>query len=172
MKPRPDGSAMHERKRGQMASSLQRAVQAVLVRGINDPRITGIITVTSVEVAPDFSAANVMVSVLPAKYEARVLAGLKHCAAYIRRRVDETLDTARVPELHFQIDHALKRQADVFAALAKVAQERDQRGEAKTGEAGGESGAHAEPEKEKPRARGKAARSPRARGGANGDAAE
>ncbi len=135
MKPRP-GPAAHARKRGQLASSLKRAVQDVLARGISDPRLVGLITVTGVDVAADLSAATVHVSVLPEKSEARVLGGLRHSAGFIRRGVSERIDTARVPDLIFQIDKSLKRQAGVIGALARVAEERAAKGGSATVDAG------------------------------------
>ncbi|MFN0010596.1 MAG: 30S ribosome-binding factor RbfA [Phycisphaerales bacterium] len=120
--------AAHERKRGQLASSLQRAVQELLIRGINDPRLVGIITVTGVEVASDLATATVLVSVMPEKSEAKVLGGLKHSAGFIRREVGNRIDTARLPTLSFRIDRSLKRQAGIIEALSKVAAEREAKG--------------------------------------------
>lgn len=123
-----------------MASSLQRAIQDVLVRGISDPRLVGLITITGVAVAADLSAATVTVSVLPEKSEAKVLGGLRHSAAFIRREVSDRVDTARVPDLTFQIDKSLKRQAGVMGAISKAIAERERDGDGAGGGSGRKSG--------------------------------
>ena len=55
------------RRTEQLASTLHRAIQEVIGRGFQDPRISGLITVTSVKVTEDMRSATVMVSVLPAE---------------------------------------------------------------------------------------------------------
>ncbi|MGQ0628966.1 MAG: 30S ribosome-binding factor RbfA [Phycisphaerales bacterium] len=112
-------------KRDQLASSLWRALQDVITRGLNDPRVTGIITVTACDVAPDYSKADIRISVLPEKYETRVLAGLRHAAVHLRREIMGKIHVRAIPELVFEVDKAAKRQAAVMEALGKVVAERE-----------------------------------------------
>ena len=49
----------------QVASEVRRRLQDLLVRGLSDPRVRGMVSVTDVKVAPDLSEAYVKVSVLP-----------------------------------------------------------------------------------------------------------
>lgn len=110
-----------------ITAELQRAIQKVLVAGLQDPRTEGaLITVTSVSFAADEKNATVSVSVLPEKYEARVRAALDHSKGFIRREASDLVAIRTMPQLAFVIDHSLKKQAEVLAALNKVAQEREQ----------------------------------------------
>ena len=103
----------------QVASSIRRAVQSELGRGLHDPRVRGLISVTKVSVDRDLSNATVLVSVLPAKHASLTLQGLQHAAARIRARVGKAVRMRHVPSLSFQLDETIKKQAEFDAALAE-----------------------------------------------------
>lgn len=106
--------------REQVASVLQRAVQAVLSRGLNDPRVKGLITVTSVKVAPDLINATVNVSIHPEETAKTTMKGLQAAAKHIRSQMAKHVEMRRVPDLSFKLDESLKKQAEVFAALEEA----------------------------------------------------
>ncbi len=104
----------------QIAASLRRAVQAVLSRGLHDPRIRGMITVTGVQVAPDLSEAYINVSVLPEKHETLTLHGLQHAARMIRGEVGKSVNLRRLPRIIFRLDESLKQQSRIAASLREA----------------------------------------------------
>lgn len=112
-------------RKEQVASTLQRAIQQVMARGLNDPRIRGLITVTDVQVPPDLKTATVMISVLPEERQRLTLQGVQDAARHIRREVGEIVAMRQIPELHFKLDLSLKRQAEAMSAIAKAAAERE-----------------------------------------------
>lgn len=97
---------------------LQRAVQQVITRGLQDPRARGLITVTKVEVAKDLRDAAVHISVLPHEHEDLTLHALKDAAKHIRRQAGERVAMSRLPAFHFKLDSTLKKQAGVISAIA------------------------------------------------------
>ena len=101
----------------QVEALLKRAVSNVLQRKISDPRIKGLVSVTRVQVSPDLRQAGVYVSVLPAKYEPRTIAGLRSARGHIHRLVSRAMAFKRIPQLQFLRDASLKNQATVFAAI-------------------------------------------------------
>ena len=101
---------------------LQKALQEYIARGLNDPRVGGLVTVTAVRVSEDLKNADVMVSVLPEEKEELSLHGLRHASTYIRRKVGDMVALRQLPQLHFKLDRSLKKQAEVLAALAKAAE--------------------------------------------------
>lgn len=104
-----------------MASTLHRAIQQVLSRGLGDPRLDGaLVTVTAVRVSPDLREATVSVSVLPEAREPAAVFGLAAAVKHVRHEVSELVDLRRVPTLHFRADKAAKRQAGVLGQLAKI----------------------------------------------------
>lgn len=108
----------------QLASTIQRDLQTLLVRGLQDPRVKGLITLTGVRVTDDLTAAIVTVSVLPAEQQDLTMHGLRAAAGYLRRELGKTVQTRRLPALQFKLDESIKRGAEVRAALDRVRDER------------------------------------------------
>ena len=103
--------------RAQIESVLKRSVQDVFARGLSDPRISGVITVTRVEISPDGRQGTVWCSVMPSEKGPLVEKGLKHAAGRIHRELKDKLEMRRVPRLRYKIDESLKREAEVLAAI-------------------------------------------------------
>ncbi len=101
----------------QIASLIQRAVQNVIGRGLNDPRVRGLVSVTKVLVDPDISNATVFVSVLPDKHAELTMHGLEHAAGRIRRLIGRAIRLRRLPKLSFRLDDSLQRQAELEEAI-------------------------------------------------------
>jgi len=114
----------------QLGSVLHRAVQSVLERGLSDPRIRGIVTVTSVRVSPDLKAATFGVVVAPEEHEALTLHGLRSAAGHIRRRAAGLVALARLPEFRFTIDEAYKREVGTLDAIRRAVESLDDAGRA------------------------------------------
>ncbi len=112
------------RRAQQLASTLDRAVRAVLARGLQDPRVRGLVTVTGVHVGEDLREAVVSVSILPQEYEELTVHGLEGAAAHIRHEVSELVEVRKVPTLRFRLDRSLKKEAAVLAAINRAAAER------------------------------------------------
>lgn len=113
----------------QFAATLSRGVTQILSRGLSDPRLENtLLTVTGTRVTPDLKTAFIGVSVLPEKAQVRAIAALKHAAAHIRRELQNHIRAQRLPEIVFELDTSLKKQAGVLAALQQVAAEREARG--------------------------------------------
>ena len=101
----------------QIESVLLRAVQDVLVRGLNDPRVRGLVSVTRVEVTPDYADATIWCSVLPEKHADLSMKGIEHAGSWIRREVSSKVNLRRMPRLRFKLDTGLKKQAEVLGAI-------------------------------------------------------
>lgn len=108
------------RRTDQVASLIRRAVQARLSRGLNDPRVRGLISVTQVTVAPDLSEAVILVSVMPGKHAQLTLRGLKSAAAHLRGELGRTARLRHQPRLIFKLDDSLKQAAEAMAAIMQV----------------------------------------------------
>jgi ribosome-binding factor A len=111
------------RRTEQIASTLQRAVQEVLARGLADPRFGGLVTVTSVRVTPDLKTADVLISVLPEEKQDLTMHAIRHAAGHIRHEVGDLVAMRAVPTLNFRADVSLKKQAEVLRAIARASAE-------------------------------------------------
>lgn len=84
---------------------------AELVRGeLKDPRI-GMVTITGVELTPDYAYATVYFSVLPddAASVASTLAGLRRAAGFLRSQLGRRVRIHTTPELRFVHDVSIGR---------------------------------------------------------------
>ncbi|MFN9993360.1 MAG: 30S ribosome-binding factor RbfA [Phycisphaerales bacterium] len=108
----------------QTGAAIRKAVQQVIARGLQDPRVSGLITVTGVNVTGDFAQAVISVSVLPEDREELVLHGLTAGSNYIRREVGELIRTRKLPQFIFKIDRSLKKQAAVLREINRAAEEK------------------------------------------------
>lgn len=126
----------------QQESDLHRAIQAIITRGLSDPRIRGLITVTGVRLSRDGREATVLVSVLPAERQELTLHGLSSAAPHLRHALGDAIRARAVPTLHFKADTSTKKQAGVLRALERVREERESKDGAP--DTGGSSGGPSE----------------------------
>ena len=93
----------------------------VLRRDVSDPRL-GLVTVTRVDVAPDFSQALVFWSTLGTQIPPdEVQAGLDAAAAYLRGRMAPRLSLKRMPRLSFRYDASLSGGDATLDLLREIA---------------------------------------------------
>ncbi len=102
-----------------VAGELQRAIQHVLTRGLNDPRMRGLVTVTRVAVSGDLRDATAYISVMPHEHEKLTHHAIKDAARHIRREAGELVALRRMPDLHFKLDASMRKQAEIIEALAR-----------------------------------------------------
>ena len=101
-------------------STLARAIQQVISQGLHDPRASGLISVTRVDISPEMANAMVFVSIYPEERTELTMHALRHAARHIRHQAAELIDIRRMPIIEFRLDKSLKHQAEVFDALSKA----------------------------------------------------
>jgi len=101
----------------QVESLLKRTISDVIARRLSDPRITGLVSITQVDISPDFAEATVYVSILPEQYERKSLAGLQHAAGHIGSLAGKAVALRRMPRLTFKLDSSLKKQAEIHREI-------------------------------------------------------
>jgi ribosome-binding factor A len=122
----------------QVESVLTRAVQEVLSRGLNDPRVRGMVSVTGIVLSADGRDATVMISVLPAEHAKNTMHGLRHAQQHIRTEAGKRVRIRRMPRLEFKLDQSLKVEAEVLAAIDRAVETDRERADARDGAAGTE----------------------------------
>lgn len=95
-------------RRYRVADQLQREL-GDLVRGIKDPAVTGMVTISGVDVSPDLSHAKVFVTLMQCEAPADTVAGLNRAAGFLRGRLGRRLRLRGVPRLVFEYDATLDR---------------------------------------------------------------
>lgn len=102
-----------------VADQIQRDL-AELIRELKDPRI-GMLTISAVEVSPDYAHAQVWFSLLvgdPAECEA----ALNEAAGFLRNGLFKRLAIHTVPTLHFHFDRTTERAAELNDLIRRANQ--------------------------------------------------
>jgi len=100
-------------KRGQgrpqkLGDLIQRELSELLQRELRDPRV-GMITITGVDVSPDFSHAKVFFTTLSQEHIAEAKEGLKRAAGFLRSQLARRIKLYTTPELRFEYDESVER---------------------------------------------------------------
>jgi len=91
-----------------VADQIQRELSDILRSELKDPRV-GMITLTGVEVSPDFAHAKVFfTSLAEAAQRDEVRAGLKRAGGFLRTMIGARLKIHNTPELHFVYDESVE----------------------------------------------------------------
>jgi len=113
---------MPQTHRIQKVNELIRAeISQLLQRETKDPRLSGYISINSVETAPDLRHAKVFVScVCEEEQKKNILAALHSAAGFFRSELARHLKMRTVPELHFIWDESIEHGSNLIAYMDKV----------------------------------------------------
>jgi ribosome-binding factor A len=102
-------------------SLIRQELSELLRREIKDPRLSGMISITAVETAPDLKYAKIFVSTLGGVAERdEVLKGLGRASGFLRSELTHKLDLRTAPELDFRWDESIEHGAHILELLDKV----------------------------------------------------
>ena len=107
-----------------VADQIQRDLAELIARELKDPRV-GMITLSGVEVTPDYAHAKVHFSLITGD-PAETTAGLNAAAGFLRNGLFKRLHIHTVPTLHFIFDRTTERAADMNALISKAVASRSQ----------------------------------------------
>ena len=93
-----------------VAEQIQRDLAEIIAYELKDPRV-GMITITEVQVTPDYAHAKVFFTMLNDNKEAIqvTVAALSKAAGFIRAHLGKRLHIHTLPELHFVHDNSTAR---------------------------------------------------------------
>ena len=108
-------------RRGERVNHTIQRELGVLIEGLNDPRLSPVISVTAVEVNRDLSVAKVYVSVLGTDMErSDAIDGLRSAANRLRMEVSNRIVIRTMPKLSFFPDDTLQTGADIDQLIDQV----------------------------------------------------
>ena len=115
------------RRTERVASTIQQELAQIILRELNDPRLTGMPSITRVKVSADLSIADVYLTIMgtPGQQTA-ALNALRHSAGLMRTKLTHAMTLRQAPFLKFHIDENLKRELEVQDLLAKVRAENEE----------------------------------------------
>ena len=90
-----------------------------ILRGLKDPRITGLVSIIRVEVSPDLSYAKVFVSCVGGDTD-MATKGLKSAAGFVRRELASRMKIRKTPEIRFIPDDSIAHSAKISRILKDI----------------------------------------------------
>ena len=99
---------------------MKKEISHIITYDLQDPNITGLISVTKVKVSGDLKYAKVYVSMLNAKDNKQVLAALKKSAGFVRTEVAKRINLRTTPEIIFIFDDSIEYGARIDTILKNV----------------------------------------------------
>jgi ribosome-binding factor A len=120
---------MPTRRQEKVARMIREVVSDAIANHLNDPRITGFVSVTRVEVMADLRSADVYLSIF-ASDEAgkdKTFAAITHARTRIQSFLAAALESRFCPVLRFHVDEQFRKTLDVMRLIDEVAGERRQR---------------------------------------------
>jgi ribosome-binding factor A len=100
-------------QRGDRVAEQVRRDLADLIRSeLKDPRV-GMISLTAVELTPDYAHAKVFFTTLNSEHLPEIEQGLKRASGFLRRELGRRIHIHTLPELHFIYDNSLAHGASM-----------------------------------------------------------
>lgn len=97
-----------------VADQIQRDLAEIIAFELKDPRV-GMVTITEVQITPDYAHAKVFFTMLSDNKDAikNTVNGLTSASAFIRGQLGRRLTIHTLPELHFVHDTSTARGAEL-----------------------------------------------------------
>lgn len=100
---------------------LREELSILLQQHTGDPRLSGLLSITAVETAPDLRHAKVYVSLMAGEEErAEAFRALAAASNFLRRELGHRLTLRHIPELSFLRDDSIERGARLLGLLRQV----------------------------------------------------
>lgn len=112
---------MNRKRINRISEEVKKIVSELLTRGLKDPRISSMTSITKVEVTGDLRYANIFVSVLGDKsVKEETLEGLESAKGFIRKGIGSEIDLRYVPEPIFHLDESIEQGIYMSKLIDKV----------------------------------------------------
>jgi ribosome-binding factor A len=112
-----------------VAEQLRRDLADLIRTELKDPRV-GMISLTAVELTPDYAHAKIFFTTLNAEHLPDIEKGLKRAAGFLRRELGRRIHIHTLPELHFIYDASVERGASLSQLIDQANALSDQTPEA------------------------------------------
>ncbi len=105
---------MKKQRLAGIEKEMARVISQALLEDVKNPKIKGIVSVTSVHITEDLKFADVFFSVMGEENlnSVEILEGLNQIKGFLRKRVAEEIEIRYIPEIRVKMDdsieHAIK----------------------------------------------------------------
>ena len=102
-----------------VAEQVRRDLADLIRSELKDPRV-GMISLTAVELTPDYAHAKIFFSTLNDDHLEEIERGLKRAAGFLRRELGRRIHIHTLPELHFHYDPSVENGNRISALIDKA----------------------------------------------------
>ena len=102
-----------------VAEQVRRDLADLIRTELKDPRV-GMISLTAVELTPDYAHAKVFYATLNSDHLEEIEQGLKRAAGFLRRELGRRIHIHPVPELHFVYDNSIENGANLSLLIDRA----------------------------------------------------
>lgn len=92
---------------------IKKIVGVLIDRGLKDPRLTGLISVTKVSVTNDLKYCKIYVSMLGTKDTSEAMDALSSAAGFVRKEIGSKIRMHSTPEVKFELDDSMEYGAHI-----------------------------------------------------------
>ena len=92
---------------------IKKIVSVLIDRGLKDPRLTGLISVTKVSVTKDLKYCKIYVSMLGTKDTSEAMDALSSAAGFVRKEIGSKIRMHSTPEVKFELDDSMEYGAHI-----------------------------------------------------------
>ncbi len=105
---------------------LRQEISSLLTYDLKDPRISTLVTITSVDASVDLRYATVYASVMGTQEQKQtVLQVLNFASGFFRRELRQRLSFRTIPQLSFVLDDSIERGTQLLGVINQLSQEGD-----------------------------------------------
>jgi ribosome-binding factor A len=116
---------MATRRQEKVARIVKEAVSDAITHHLNDPRISGFVSVTKVDMTADLRNANVYISVFGSDEadQNKAFAAITHARSRIQSLLASQVQSKFCPVLHFHKDEKFKKTLEILNLIDRAAKE-------------------------------------------------
>jgi ribosome-binding factor A len=116
---------MISRKQYKVARIIRESVSKMILNGLSDPRINGLISVTEVDVSPDMKNATVYLSILTPENRGQdtIFEAVCHATSHFQHQLSNELTGKCCPQLRFKQDQKVKKTLETLRLIEQAEHE-------------------------------------------------
>jgi ribosome-binding factor A len=113
-----------------LAEQIRRELAELIRLELKDPRV-GFISLTDVELTPDYAHAKVFFTAMGGSESVpEIQAGLRRAAGFLRRELGKQIRIHTLPELHFHYDNSVEEGSRLSQLIDRTVREDEARAQA------------------------------------------
>ncbi|AMO36777.1 30S ribosome-binding factor RbfA [Thauera humireducens] len=110
-----------------VVEQIRRELAELIRLEVKDPRV-GFITLTDVEITPDYARAKVFFTSMTGEADVpEILQGLRRASGFLRRELGRRIRIHTIPELHFHYDRSVEEGSRLSRLIDDVVREDEAR---------------------------------------------